>query len=80
MILQMSEPGEVVFDPFAGLGTVPLRALKLGRRGLGTELKPEYWRDAVWYLQRQENEAAIPSLFDLDKIEEDDTPAEVAAE
>ena len=80
MIVQMSEPGELVFDPFAGLGTVPLRALKLGRQGLGTELKPEYWRDAVWYLQRQENEAAIPSLFDLDKVEEDDTPEEVAAE
>jgi hypothetical protein len=28
-----SNPGELVFDPFGGLMTVPLRAVKLGRRG-----------------------------------------------
>lgn len=67
MIAQLSMPGELVYDPFAGLGTVPLRALKLKRRGFGVELKPEYWRDAVWYLKRAESEAAIPSLFDLDE-------------
>ena len=77
MIAQLSMPGELVFDPFAGLGTVPLRALKLKRRGLGVELKPEYWRDAVWYMKRAEAEAAIPSLFDLD---EPDQANDVAAE
>ena len=59
------------------LATVPLRALKLKRRGLGVELKPEYWRDAVWYMKRAEAEAAIPSLFDLD---EPDQANDVAAE
>jgi hypothetical protein len=71
LIVQLSMPGELVFDPFAGLGTVPLRALKLKRRGLGVELKPEYWQDALWYLQREEQQAAIPSLFDLDRLESD---------
>jgi hypothetical protein len=33
-----SNPGDLVFDPFAGLGTVPMRAVKLGRRGYGVEL------------------------------------------
>jgi hypothetical protein len=70
LIVQMSMKGETVYDPFAGLGTVPLRALKLGRRGLGVELSASYYDDACWYLKRQENEAAIPSLFDLDGLEE----------
>jgi DNA modification methylase len=72
LIVQLSMAGETVYDPFAGLGTVPLRALKLKRRGLGTELSPSYFDDAVWYLKRQEAEAAIPSLFDLDDDKSDD--------
>jgi hypothetical protein len=64
-VRQHTEPGELVFDPFAGLGTVPLRALKLGRRGLGVELHAGYWRDACWYLRGAEREAATPSLFDI---------------
>ena len=72
LITQLSMPGEAVFDPFAGIGTVPLRAVKLGRRGLGTELNAGYWRDAVAYLTAAEREAEMPSLFDLP------TPAEAA--
>jgi DNA modification methylase len=37
-----SKPGDVVLDPFAGAGTTPLVADKLGRKGIGTDLKPEY--------------------------------------
>ena len=36
----------IVLDPFAGVGTVPLVAHKLGRRGIGLELKPDYCRMA----------------------------------
>ena len=63
-IAQFSMPGELVFDPFAGIGTVPMRALKAGRRGLGTELNPGYFLDAVKYCEAQEREMAVPSLFD----------------
>jgi hypothetical protein len=35
LIVQFSQPGELVFDPFGGLGTVPYCALKLGRQGVG---------------------------------------------
>ncbi|MEJ0017512.1 MAG: DNA methyltransferase [Acetobacteraceae bacterium] len=65
LIVQHSMPGEVVFDPFAGIGTVPLRAMKLGRSGWGVELSATYWRDAVRYCQAEEARAAMPSLFDL---------------
>lgn len=64
-ITQMSETGDLVYDPFSGLGTVPLRAVKLGRRGYGVELNPAYHADAVSYLRAAEQEAQMPTLFDL---------------
>lgn len=41
-ILAGSRPGDVVFDPFMGSGTVAQVAEHLGRRWLGCELNPEY--------------------------------------
>lgn len=38
-----TNPGDIVFDPFAGIGSVPYVAVKLGRRGLGCELKSSYY-------------------------------------
>lgn len=67
VIAQMSMPGELVYDPFSGIGTVALRALKLGRRGLGSELSPAYHADAVYWLRRAQAEASMPTLFDLDE-------------
>jgi DNA modification methylase len=60
-----SNPGDLVFDPFAGLGTVPMRAVKLGRRGMGVELNETSWRDAVHYCREAEAERSVPSLFDM---------------
>jgi DNA modification methylase len=66
LIEQRSMPGELVFDPFAGIGTVPYCALKLGRRALGIELAPHYWTDAAKTLAIVEAESApVPTLFDL---------------
>jgi hypothetical protein len=42
-----SNPGDVIFSPFAGIGSELYGALNLGRRACGIELKPEYWRVAV---------------------------------
>ncbi|USQ97262.1 DNA methyltransferase [Caulobacter sp. RL271] len=64
-IERYSMPGELVFDPFGGIGTVPFRALHLGRQGRGVELNPGYFRDALGYLQGKENELAIPSLLEV---------------
>ena len=38
-ITRWSNPGDVVLDYFTGIGSVPWRALQLGRRGVGIELK-----------------------------------------
>ena len=67
LIEQFSMEGELVLDPFAGLGTVPFCAVKQGRRGLGVELASTYYRDAIWYCQQAEAQRATPSLFDLEE-------------
>lgn len=64
-IVQFSMKGETVFDPFMGIGTVPYCSVKLGRRGMGVELSPGYFRDAVGYVEAAARENAVPSLFDL---------------
>lgn len=68
-IEQYTMPGEVVYDPFGGLGTVLMRAVLKGRKGLGTELNASYWYDGVTYLKSAERELATPSLFDLAELE-----------
>jgi len=60
-----SNPGELVFSPFAGIGSEPYQAVKFGRRGLGIELKPQYYSVAVKNLQQAEREAMSGSLFGL---------------
>ncbi len=65
LISQYSMPGETVYDPFAGLMTVPYCAVKLGRRGVGVELNPTYWRDGVAYVHAAARNARVPTLFDL---------------
>jgi hypothetical protein len=66
LINRYTNPGEWVFDPFAGLFTVPLEAVRMGRRGRGHELGPKYVADGVWYLRQADEQRAVPSLFDLD--------------
>lgn len=59
-----SNPGETVLTPFAGIGSEVYSAVKLGRRGLGIELKPSYWRSAVEVLRELEHEMSVPDLFE----------------
>lgn len=42
-----TNPGETVFTPFMGVGSEVFSAVSLGRRGVGVELKPSYFRQAV---------------------------------
>jgi len=74
-IVQYTHEGETVFDPFAGLMTVPYRAVKLKRYGIGVDLSTAYFRDGVYYCETAEREMAVPSLFDLMMVEEQ-IPAE----
>lgn len=52
LIRLFTNPGEVVFSPFAGIGSEGYMALKLGRRFVGVELKEEYFDEATRNLQR----------------------------
>lgn len=65
LIERYSNPGELVYDPFCGLGTVPYRAILKGRKGGGSELNPGYFMDQVHYLQSAEKQVSMPSLFDV---------------
>ncbi len=65
LINRYSNPGDLVLDPFGGLGTVALEAMKAGRRGYTIELNDGYFRDAVGYLKEYEEEDRNISLFDL---------------
>lgn len=38
-----TNPNDIVFDPFGGIGSTPYVALKLGRRGIASELKDSYF-------------------------------------
>ena len=69
LINRYTNEGDLVFDPFGGIGTTPLRALMTGRRGMMTELNPDYFRDAVGYLDAEEAKIDTPTLFDYLGIE-----------
>lgn len=42
-----TNPGDTVLSPFAGIGSEIYQALLMGRRGIGIELKPSYYQQAV---------------------------------
>jgi DNA modification methylase len=57
-----SNPGELVFTAFGGVGSELYVAVKNGRRALGIELKPSYWRTGVEYLRQLEHAQAQPTF------------------
>jgi DNA modification methylase len=60
-----SNPGETVLTPFMGVGSEVYGAVINGRRGVGIELKPAYFRQAVKNLMEAKPEAEdVPTLFD----------------
>lgn len=64
LIERYTNSDELVLDPFGGLMTVPFQAVKLGRRGYGIELNPEYWANGNRYLYEAEYKRNVPTLFD----------------
>lgn len=65
IINRYSNEGDLVFDPFGGIMTVPYMAVKMHRRGYGCELNADYFRDGVGYLKEAEAEIDAPTLFDF---------------
>ena len=65
LIDRYSNKGDVILDPFGGIGTVPLTAMKMKRYGMAVELNNEYFRDGVGYCKAEEEEQEFPTLFDM---------------
>lgn len=65
-----SNPGEKVFTPFMGVGSEVYSAVMAGRLGIGAELKPSYFRQAV-----KNVELADQGGIDSDQITIDDALA-----
>ena len=57
-----SNPGETVLSPFGGIGSEGYMAVKLGRKAITCELKPEYFEVLV---QNLRNAEAIGKQVDL---------------
>jgi DNA modification methylase len=54
-------PGDVVFDPFSGIGSTGYQSVGMFRKFIGTELKPEYAAQAAKFIK--EAEASVGDLF-----------------
>lgn len=52
-----TNPGDVVFTPFAGIGSEVHEAVVAGRLGVGVELKPSYFHQAVKNMAQAETSA-----------------------
>lgn len=72
-IVLWSNPGDTVLTPFMGVGSEVYGAVKAGRRGIGIELKPSYYRQAVANLESvDEPETIQASLFREPEVEEEE--------
>lgn len=58
-----SAPGDIVFSPFAGIGSEGYQSLKMRRKFIGIELKPSYYKVACQNLTKAENEANALELL-----------------
>jgi hypothetical protein len=80
-----SNPGEIVFSPFAGIGSEGDRALRLRRRFYGCELKNEYHAQCLINLERairdrDKGDAALPfEAMELERAAQDASDAASAA-
>lgn len=48
-----SNPGDLVFSPFTGIGSEGVCSLEMGRKFIGTELKKEYYNQAIAFFKEQ---------------------------
>lgn len=58
-----SNPGDTVYSPFLGIGSEGYVSLRMGRKFIGTELKPAYFRQAVKNLTDAEAQGVAGDLF-----------------
>jgi len=65
LINRYTMEGESVDDPFGGLFSTPNVAMEMGRKSVSCELKTEYFKDGVFYLEATHHKINIPTLFDF---------------
>lgn len=65
VIKMYSNEGDTVFTPFLGIGSEVYQALKMNRKGIGIELKPAYFDEAVRNIKDVEVEKHQTTLFDF---------------
>jgi DNA modification methylase len=58
-LVMWSNPGDTVFSPFTGIGSEGYMAVKHGRKFIGTELKPSYFKQAAANLAAAEAEKEV---------------------
>lgn len=68
VITLWSNPGDTVLTPFMGVGSEVYMAVQLGRKGIGVELKPSYYRQAVANMAYVEPPDDQRTLFNLDEF------------
>jgi len=61
-----SNPGELVFSPFAGIGSEGYESIKLGRQFYGCEIKPEYIAECKKNLATATELSKQATLFDTE--------------
>lgn len=59
-----SNPGDLVCDPFSGIGSSGFQAILMGRRYVGGELKPEYWQASLKNLRAAEITSTQRDMFE----------------
>ncbi len=60
-----SNPGDTILSPFMGVGSEVYEAVRLGRKGIGVELKSTYYRQACKNLERAAKECDKASLSEM---------------
>lgn len=63
-----SNPGEMIMDPFNGVGSTGIKSLQLDRKYTGMEIKESYWDTSVKYLKKSElgTMQVQKTIFDLE--------------
>jgi DNA modification methylase len=76
-----SNPGDVVLTPFMGVGSEAYMAVAMGRKALGIELKPSYYRQALKNIavagkaDEREEELFVPPAVEDDTLDTDEDDA-----
>ena len=72
-VVLRSNPGEVVFTPFMGVGSEVYIPVLLGRKGVGCELKPSYYGkpSRTYRPQQQVNDLMFrTATFEVEEMEQ----------